>query len=201
MASTLDRSPDASLRRIGVTYETVIRRILRTFDKATPHQIEQGSTWYDEAGDLATSLAPHFGSRDHAAAVISHLSPRTSWSRNIAGAVAMAHGDTSDTPEGCMSANVKRARQAILSEDPLNTFGKGAPKTKRFAANIAGDRESVTVDVWAARVAGVTEQDLSKVGVYDALEAAYQAAARRRGVDPTTMQATTWIVQRNGRHA
>lgn len=197
MARTLDRSPDASLRRIGFTFNTAVARILRTFDRATPSDIEAGATWYDAAGDLATDLGPRFGGREYAAAVLAHLSPRTSWARNIAGAVAMAHGDTSDTVEGCMSANVKRARQALAAEDPETTFG--GPKTLRFFRNIVGDHEAVTVDVWAARVVGVSEQDLGKVGVYDALEVAYQTAARRRGVSPATMQATTWVVARNGR--
>jgi hypothetical protein len=61
----------------------------------------------------------------------------------------------------------------------------------------------VTVDVWAVRVALGTrpdaEQCLTRVGVYDALEHCYRLAAQRAGVDPTTMQATTWIVARNGR--
>jgi hypothetical protein len=61
----------------------------------------------------------------------------------------------------------------------------------------------VTVDVWAARVAfgprDDAEQVLSRVGVYDAVERAYQIAAQRLGVDPVTVQATTWIVARGGR--
>lgn len=199
MANKLDRSPDASLRRIDVTLETVVRRILRTFDRATASDIERGATWYDEAGDIVTQLGPKVGGREYAAALISHLSPRTSWARNIAGAVAIANGDMSDNPEGCIGANVKRARLALASEDPISTLQ--GPKTRRFALNMLGDREAVTVDVWAARVAGVDETALSLVGVYDAIEHAYRLAARRRGVDPATMQATTWIVARNGRSA
>jgi hypothetical protein len=37
--------------------------------------------------------------------------------------------------------------------------------------------------------------------VYPAIEHAYRVAAERVGVDPTTMQATTWVVARNGRAA
>lgn len=185
--------------RAGVTLETVVRRIVKTFDRATASDLEAGARWYDEAGEHAAELAGAFGSREHAATVIAHLSPRTSWARNVAGAYAIAAGDGSDNPAGCIGANVKRARQAILSDDPVSTLN--GPKTRRFALNIIGDREAVTVDVWAARVAGVDEAALGRKGVYDAVEHAYRLAARRRGVDPATMQATTWIVARNGRAA
>lgn len=188
-------------KRAGVTLETVVRRILRTFDVATPSDVEAGARWYDEAGELAATLGATSGvGRLKAAAVISHLSPRTPWSRNIAGAVALlTYGDVDGM--GCIGTNVDRARAALTMDVDDLELSFGGPKTRRFFLNIAGDREAVTVDVWAARVAGVDEMTLSRVGVYDALEHAYRLAARRRGVDPATMQATTWIVVRNGRAA
>jgi hypothetical protein len=176
-----------------------VRRILATWHRATPADVEAGATWYADAGHHVDTLASLGGiSREHAASVISHLSPRTPWSRNVAGAYALV--TTGDAP-GCLRANVARARAALASDTPFETFG--GPKTRRFARNVAGDRAAVTVDVWAVRVALGTrpdaEQCLSRVGVYDALEHAYRLAAQRVGVDPTTMQATTWIVARNGR--
>jgi len=187
-------------KRANVTLETVVRRIVKTFDRATPADVESGARWYDEAGDIVTQMAPSFGgSREVAAAVIAHLSPRTTWARNIAGAEALALGDDSETPAGCIGANVDRARKAIADADPIGTLN--GPKTRRFALNILGDRDAVTVDVWAARVAGITDQELTRAGVYDAVEHAYRLAAGRRGVDPATMQATTWVVARNGRAA
>ena len=196
----LDRSPDATLRRNGTTLRATVARILRTFDRATAADIERGARWYADAEIIAATLAPRFGSLDAAAAVIAHLSPRTTWARNIAGAVDLSNGIE---PTYCIAANRKRAHKAMLSADPLGTLR--GPKTRRFALNILGDREAVTVDVWAARVALGRKVDaelvLSRAGVYEAIEHAYQVAARRRGVDATTMQATTWIVARNGRHA
>ena len=190
-------------KRAGVTLPTVVARILRTWDRANPSDIEAGARWYDEAGQLASDLADGTNwTRQDVAAVIAHLSPRTSWTRNVAGATAMVRSGDGDAARevGCIGDNVDRA-QSVLDgwDNPLDTFGVKAHKTRRFYANILGDREAVTVDVWALKVAGVTEQQLNRVGVYDALEHAYQLAARRRGVDPATMQATTWIVARNGR--
>ena len=184
----------------GVSHETIVRRILATFDKATPADVEAGATWYGEAGALCDTLATGPITREHVAAVIAQLSPRTTWSRNVAGAVALiANGPDAARSLGCIGANVDRAAVALESSDPLSTIN--GPKTASFARNIVGDREAVTVDVWAARVADLDETLLSRKGAYDAVAHAYRVAARRRGVDPATMQATTWIVARNGRAA
>lgn len=190
-----------SRKVFGVTHETIVRRILATFDAATPADIESGARWYDEAGHLAENMgAVHFGGDTlRAAAVISALSPRTSWARNVAGAAALlCDGPDAARRVGCIGANVDRAVN-VMSHG-LDGIGNG-PKTRAFALNIAGDRAAVTVDVWAARVADLDETLLSRVGAYDAVAHAYRLAARRRGVDPATMQATTWVVARNGRAA
>ena len=199
MASKLSRTPADSLERNGHTLRAVVDRIVRTFDKATPTDVERGARWYADAEAIAASLAPAAGSREHAAAVLAHLSPRTTWARNVAGAAELIAGGDATY---CLAANREGARRALASTDPLATLN--GPKVSRFARNILGDREAVTVDVWAARVAlGPRESDpervLARAGVYDAIEHAYRLAARRRGVDPVTMQATTWIVARNGR--
>lgn len=192
-------SHDEAIRKaFGVSLETVVRRILRTFDRATAHDIEAGARWYDEAGELAAELS---NGQDvtvaHAAVVIAHLSPRTTWTRNVEGAVSLIrHGVQAN---GIMGALYERALASLEFADPFDSFGPTAPKTASFARNIAGDREAVTVDVWAARVADLDESMLGRKGAYDAVAHAYRLAARRRGVDPATMQATTWIVARNGR--
>jgi hypothetical protein len=54
----------------------------------------------------------------------------------------------------------------------------------------------VTVDVWIARVVGVTEQQLKLVGVYEGIAHCYRLVAKRAGLDPAQVQAITWIVQR-----
>lgn len=176
------------------------RRILRTFDRATASDLESGATWYGEAQELARTLGRTSGhGLEHAAAVIAHLSPQTPWSRNVAGAVTLlAYGERHD---GILRTNLERARASLLATDPADSFGARAHKTRRFYANILGDSEAVTVDVWAARVAGVDPDSLRDAGTYDSVERSYRSAARRRGVSPATMQATTWIVARNGRAA
>lgn len=181
----------------GVSHRTIVERIVRTFDRATSADIEAGARWYDEAGELAAELSGGEVSRAHAAVVIAHMSPRTTWTRNVLGARTLLA--TGGQYPGIMGDLFQRAEASLTYVDPFESFGKGAPKTMNFARNIYGDREAVTVDVWAMRVADLDETLLSRKGAYDAVAHAYRVAARRRGVDPATMQATTWIVARNGR--
>jgi hypothetical protein len=175
---------------------------VNTFRRATPADIAAGARWYADGEAFIERLAAQHGlTRETVGAVVSHLSPRTPWARNVEGAVNLLA--TGSAP-GCMGENVKRARKALASDDPIGTLN--GPKTRRFALNLLGDREAVTVDVWAARVALGDRADdyeliLDRVGAYDAIEHAYRVAARRLGLDPVTVQATTWIVARNGRAA
>lgn len=182
--------------KCGMTLETAVRRILRTFDAATPSDIEAGAQWYPNGARIVADMVGGTVTLEHAAAVLAHLSPRTPWSRNVAGAVELV--TTGNAPAGHIGRNVDGAVRALESDDPLSTLN--GPKTRRFAANFLGDTEAVTVDVWALRVVGIHDDNvISRVGAYDAVEHAYRLAARRRGVDPSTMQATTWIVARGGR--
>ena len=191
-------SPDACLRRVGTSTRRVVAAILATFDRATPSDIEAGASWYADARELALMLGERSGvGTEHAAAVIAHLSPRLSWTRNVFAATELL---LSGVPApGVMSRSYARAEASLQSERPEDSLS--GPKTLRFYRNIIGDSEAVTVDVWAARVACVSESDLRKRDVYDAVEHAYRLAARKRGVTPATMQATTWVVARNGRAA
>lgn len=193
-----------NLQRAGLpTLDTLARRVSRVWARARKSDVEAGATWYHEAGELAFHLGRNTGyGKSAAAAVISHLSPRTTWARNRSGAISlMVYGEHYD---GIIGANLDRARAALdvakdreYGADLSDTFG--GDKTRAFYRNILGDTEAVTVDVWAARVVGVDESLLKRKGVYDAIAEAYRIAARDAGVEPATMQATTWVVARNGR--
>lgn len=210
MTRALSLSPADVLARNDLgTFDDMVTRILSTWARATATDAESGATWYgsDSMAILVGLVGEGAASVEHAAAVVSHLSPRTSWGRNVAGAYGLVReGADGAAAVGCMAGNVSRALVALHSDSPLDTFGAGALKTARFARNLLGDRSVVTVDVWAARVAfpdSVSGKDaeltLKRKGVYEAVESAYIEAAMTVGVDPTTMQATTWIVARNGR--
>lgn len=187
------------LRKQNTSTVAVVNNILAYWDRATDTNKEDGAQWYLLAGQAIDDMAAAYKlDRETVAAVVAHLSPRTPWARNLAGAASLLAG--APIP-GLLGRNLAGARAALDSDNPMATL-KGR-KTSAFARNLSGDSEAVTIDVWALRVALGDRDDadlvLNRVGVYDALAHCYRLAAARRGVTPSTMQATTWIVARNGR--
>lgn len=185
----------------GISLETAVRRILRTFDKATHADLEAGAAWYPLGGELAADLALASGrSKECCAAVLSHTSPQLHWSRNVLAATEVLL--TGQQLPGLLTRSFEKATYTILRDEadmPVDEDQFGA-KTLRFYWNFLGRHEDVTVDVWALRVVGLADdKDLKKGGRYEAIQHAYRLAAGRRSVEPSTMQATTWVVQRGGR--
>lgn len=188
------------LTKIGTDTSSTVDRILAVYSRATDDVIKLGVEWYGEAESLVNSLSAETGySRETIAAVIAHLSPRTTWKQNVKGAIALIRNG--EKAIGIMSNNFERAIKALNSDNPIETLN--GPKTRRFALNILGNKEVVTVDVWAMRVAfdGFEYQEsvLSRAGVYEAIENAYQIAAKTVGVMPSEIQAITWVTIRGNR--
>lgn len=186
---------DKALAKVNTTFDEVVARIIATYSRATPSQLEDGLQWYPGEGAWVVEVAyAHGYSIDTVAAVAAHLSPRIDWDLcKTRTQIFLSSGET----YGLMKANVARAQSAIDSDTPLATV-KGN-KTKAFAANLLGDTEAVTVDVWAIRTAlGSTQRgdEISKAGVYDALADAYRAAALVLGVSAPSVQAVCWVVER-----
>lgn len=222
---------NAILVKNGHTLSDVVKNILTMWDRATPANVADGAKWYgSDSLALVRDLSVLGGiSPEAAASVLAQTSPRTTWSRNVAVATAIVQmwgmsvssGLSADDRDaacvtagracGGMLANITRALIALNAADrgecPIMTIN--GPKTNAFARNLLGDRNAVTVDVWAVRIAlnpgwsrgedDMSELMLSRAGMYQAVAQAYRIAANRRNVDATDMQATTWIVVRNGR--
>ena len=68
------------------------------------------------------------------------------------------------------------------------------PKVRAFFSALLGARDVVVVDGWAARIAGYPPPRTDRQ--YQIIARAYRTAARRAGVDPVVLQATTWIAAR-----
>lgn len=181
--------------KVGLTTETVVKRILRSLDNADWDTLTAGEEWYSEAEDLVLRLSYQSEyTTDQIACAMAHLSPRLRWKQNVEAIVQLVTKGT--IPGYVMSGPAKRARKALVAADPFATFGKRAKKTLSFARNINGDVDAVTVDVWIAKVVGITEDQLKLVGVYDSVAHAFRLAAKRRGFTPSALQAIVWIVVR-----
>lgn len=177
----------------GFKTRTLTDNIVRVYSSATDAQKINGRNWYVNAESHIDRLAPFAGSREHAAAVVSHLSPRNRWENNLLAAYDLIlKGECKNV----IGRSIGMAKKALDSNDPLSTIN--GPKCQRFAQNLLGDTKPVTVDVWAMRVALGTEISLTK-NLYDAIERAYQLAAVRVGEEPSHIQSITWLVKRGSK--
>lgn len=197
MTTAVSRRPADVFRRSGHTQRTAVTRIVRRIESATESQLTRGQEWYAEAFEFASLLSAASGHDIvRCAAVIAHLSPKTQWYPNVSFATALLLGDRTRHP-GQLQRNLGKALRALDSDDPLSTFnhtGEGdGLKTAAFVRNILGDTDAVTVDVWASRVVGVTEAELTRAGMYGACSHAYRLAAGRLGMTPRDTQATAWV--------
>jgi len=158
--------------------------ILKIWNEANEGQMQDGVSWYTTVHHVAARLDPEDILR--AAGVISALSPRMEWNRNMFLAErTYAEGKA----YGCLTANSAKANAIYNGADVVSTLK--APKTVAFALTIANpeDDRLVVVDRHAVSV-------LNRKGGYDWYADAYREAAATLGVLPSTAQAATWTVWR-----
>jgi len=160
--------------------------------KATPEDIAAANAWYSEASNLAeylTTLNDDM-SFDQAACVISALSIRQTWNKNVDYAIRFALGDTPPV----MSAILNILDNIMDADDPYSVMN--GDKTNSFARNIAGDMHAVTLDVWMIRAAGMdTAKSLNKTE-YREMRDILRNEALEYGMLPAVFQALVWIVAR-----
>jgi hypothetical protein len=93
---------------------------------------------------------------------------------------------------GCMPCHFANIKRALAGKE------LSGRKVRAFAANLKGDLNKVTVDVWVARFFGfdkVTDK------IYSMVESIIRAAAAYEGLKPAEMQAQIWCeaMQAEGR--
>lgn len=178
--------------------EDMVARILDAYDKSSASDMAEGERWYETARITAEALsAGTLISPKNAAGVIAALSPRVRWPSNVRAAaeiISAARRDPDADPPNVAGyyANVKKAWKIATGWSAENVLG--GPKVKSFYSNICGDEDSVTVDVWAARLAeGCSNKNGPAGKRYETIANAYRMAASARSVSPMIMQATTWV--------
>lgn len=184
--------------------DMMVRRILAHYDAASlptltlwgdvPTAAEDGLRWYERASDTAAALAAGSGlPYARCAGIIAALSPRVSWASNVRAAAAMveaaAYGRAEPMVAG-LGANRAKAWRIATGANPADVLG--GDKVRAFYANITGDLDAVTVDVWAASAALGRPIGTISHGLYVRIADAYRVAAVLRAVAPRTMQAAVW---------
>jgi len=198
------------MRTINQITDRQVRNRLRKWRSlATEEQVKAGRVWYNEAEEVANSIAEVTGIDTFtAAAVIAALSPRNKWERNTHDAwelcKAWAKGEEQDSVTVCtFHANRDKAWRILEGEkDVLAT----SPKVSAFADTIVNGimSQSIVVDVWHTRACIVTPNE----GVVDCQASPTSAQYRRLeeitleeanllGEYPCEYQATVWCAIRD----
>ena len=186
-----------------------VRRVARLFRQTTPDQRAAGMGWYRTAWQAARAIAGDDGAA-MAAGVIAALSPRCQWSTNVAWASAVIHAARTGQGVPRVHTTVMRdqAWRIANGEAPLDVLR--GPKVRAFYANIVGDPDAVTVDVWAVRAARgdrptvpdgrgrlrYADDGTVTAAEYAAYADVYRRAARACGVTPRECQAAVWVAVR-----
>lgn len=179
-----------------LTYQA---NILATFRQATSLQIADGKVWYPQAIEELDAYKHVWPSHRVRAAVCAMLSPRITWASNLEGVkriskAILQYSSLCPTVAG-LRRNVDKAWETAHDSDLTRVSG---PKVSAFYANLCGDFQRVTIDVWAARTAGVSDSEMTHLdrNRYKCLERAYQTIAAELYFQPAELQAIVWIVER-----
>lgn len=165
---------------------------LATWDACSAAERECGAWWYPTAGDVVATMAQDFGlSRLHAAGVVSALSPRMPWVRNVAAARSILSGDG----RVWHTRQQERIARAIAAGgDPLAILR--GPKTLAFALALSGLTTAVVLDTHMLCIMGMPPGSQLTGRAYRSAASSLSAAARKVGVAPRDFQATLWVHQR-----
>jgi hypothetical protein len=158
----------------------------------TEEHLALGSAWYPDAAEFARDLAHSTGfSFTACAAIIAATSPRTNWKSNLqAAAECVYYGAKPAGMLGRSWYNACAIRDGAKPEDVLR-----GPKVFAFWRNIVGDKERVTIDVWALRAAGYEKSHLTP-REYVEIERAFVAVAAEHNMAPRDFQAALWVAER-----
>ena len=128
--------------------DTLAANIRDAWNAASDDQISRGRAWYTVAHDIAELIGN--GDARIGAGIISALSPRMQWDRNVRTAIDAVNG----RPIKAMGASVRKAEAILNGADPESVLPMTA-KTGNFYLNMVDptDPTAITIDCWAYRVA------------------------------------------------
>lgn len=170
------------------------------YTKADKDQRANGLRWYQEAHEIVQGLAKKYNFDPLVVAnVLSALSPRNKWDRNIkdteAVLKAVRSGQGPETISVCTFNNNKQKAFDLARGDRQGIKFDKSPKTHSFVRNIAHlDADFVTVDVWHTRAAFdrmIVPSNLS-LSNYEDIVAITKRNAKKHNVTPYQYQAVVW---------
>ena len=176
--------------------------LLSIYSKRSTKDMSEGLKWYQSANKICVDLSNKFGhSPLIVAQVLSALSPRNKWERNIIDTEtvlkAVSEGKGPKDVKVCTFNNNKQ--KAFDIAQGKRGIDQASPKTYSFVKNIAElDASRVTIDVWHLRACFGKTVDSGLTPLrYRQLEKLTLKCAEMVGIKGYEFQATVWGVVRN----
>lgn len=178
------------------------KRLRKLFNEASPAEIQSGINWYAQAHKICADYSHEFGqSQAVVANILSALSPRNKWSRNIVDTYSVLHVVRAGISPDCVSVctfNSNKFKAFEIAKNGLK-ISKTSPKTYAFVRNIADlDPNFVTIDVWHLRACfGQTIETGLTPFKYAQIQKITIDEAKKVGLKGYEYQAVIWEVIRN----
>ena len=180
----------------------VRKRLRHLFNQSDAQSQQSGKSWYKSANKICLKFAMKYDYAPEVVAnVLSALSPRNKWERNIIDCEnvlkAVRLGMPPEQAKVCtFNTNKFKAFDFARSGSSIKTT---SPKTFAFVRNIAElDDTKVTIDVWHLRACfGETIETGLTPKKYKRLEAITIQEAKKVGLKGYEFQAIVWEVIRN----
>ena len=192
---------------------TNIDNIKAIYQLSTLTEKQDGINWYPNANQIARSLADRHGvTVSQAIGVITALSPRNRWERNVEDADRLIAAYQAGGAEQAMLTKVctfgsNKAKAVKILGLPAGSHYLGevwdilsGPKLREFSSCIAG-LPDVCIDghafcIWAANRTGLADVPAIGVKLRREIKADYKTAADELGITPSACQAITWVTWR-----
>lgn len=183
-----------------------VKNIMAVYKQATPDEITHGMTWYHQAQQSAQAIADKTELPLHVVVgVIAALSPTNKWERNLFDAELFCQtfingGYIEDVKASTYKKMWEKAWK-ILTDMPEDEWDVeiilNGPKITDFFWCIMG-YDCCVIDGHAWGIANADRrvmQEVPNIGkkLRQELQEGYAKAAKKAGIKPYQMQATTWV--------
>jgi hypothetical protein len=188
----------AKRRKDYVVDPALVAHVLQEWKKVTREDLQQGIQWYEQANELAHSMAVGTSyTPDQIGAVISAMSPRMPWGRNkVAARVIVdrhSNGDRNVKGIGLWD-NVKLSYAILDDASSIETLKN---KRHHFYLNIMGRKDVATIDSWMCKILFGRDTTIEAAGDnHDLCSMVIESAAEVAGLNPRDFQAALWVMVR-----
>lgn len=188
-----------------------VRNIKAIYELAGVEEIADGMAWYGVAKSIAMVLADQYDiTTAQAVGVLTALSPRNRWSRNVVDAEALiaayvAGGAEQAMLTKCCTFGKNKAKAIAILESGAETIPTileilSGPKMREFASCIAG-LPDCCIDghawcIWQGSKVGLADVPSIGVRLRREIKNDYALAAAKLGIKASELQAITWVTWR-----